>query len=346
VVKTTGIVINQYPDQSYKTIFNQRTGFFVRLEDRPGYEPSWCSYGPELVDISITNWCDKGCSFCYKNSSRTGKHLNLEGYVSILRQLSQMKVLQVALGGGNPNQHPDFVEILRQTREEYNIIPSYTTNGRGLSKIVLAASSKHCGAVAVSAYEPYGETFSAVQKLLDNGIKTNVHFVLMKENINTAINWLHNPPKEIRGINAIVFLNYKPVGRNPNPELLVKGSKDVSTFFFLAGSTQLFKVGFDSCSISGVARFVHTSPIFIERCEAGRFSMYISEDNKMYPCSFMVGKIEGIPIRNDNIQVVWRSHEIFMKFRDSAIQNSCLHCDVRNVCFGGCPVYPEINMCP
>jgi molybdenum cofactor biosynthesis enzyme MoaA len=23
-------------------------------------------HGPELIDISITNWCDKGCSFCYK----------------------------------------------------------------------------------------------------------------------------------------------------------------------------------------------------------------------------------------------------------------------------------------
>jgi len=344
-VKTTGIVVNQYSVQSYQTIFNQRTGLLVRLEDEHGNDPFWCSYGPELIDISITNWCDKGCSFCYKNSSRAGTHLTLDAYKSILQQASQMKVLQVALGGGNPNQHPGFCEMLRLTRDEYNIIPSYTTNGRGLSEDVLTATKKYCGAVAVSVYEPYDEAFLAVQKLLDYGIKTNIHFLLSSKSIDTAIEWLQDLPNALKGINAIIFLNYKPVGRNPNEELLAKYSRDISTFFHLAGIPHKFKIGFDSCSISGIARFINTSPIFAENCEAGRFSMYISEENRMYPCSFMIGKVEGVPITHDNIQSTWRSHEIFKGIRDFLSQNSCNDCVAKNTCSGGCPIYPEINIC-
>lgn len=345
MVKTTGIIINQYPDQTYSTIFNQRSGLLIRSDDELGNDPFWCSYGPELIDISITNWCDKGCSFCYKKSSRAGTHLSLDAYKSVLHQAAQMRVLQVALGGGNPNQHPDFCEILRLTRDEYNIIPSYTTNGRGLSEDVLAATKKYCGAVAVSVYEPYDEAFFAIQKLLDYGIKTNIHFLLSSKSINTAIQWLQNPPKPLKGINAVIFLNYKPVGRNPNQELLAKNSQDISSFFHLAGSHHEFKIGFDSCSISGIVRFINTSPIFTERCEAGRFSMYISEDNRMYPCSFMIGKVEGVPITHDNIQSVWRNHEIFTSIRDLLSQNSCNECVAKNTCSGGCPIYPEINIC-
>lgn len=96
-----------------------------------------------------------------------GNHMKIDDYRIILRQASQMKVLQIALGGGNPNQHPDFSEIIKLTREEFNIVPSFTTNGRGLSEDVLVASKKYCGAVAVSAYDPFEETFKAVHQLLD-----------------------------------------------------------------------------------------------------------------------------------------------------------------------------------
>ncbi len=346
MVKTTEIIINRYPNQSYETIFNQKSGLLIRLEDEAGDDPFWCSYGPELIDISITNWCDRACSFCYKKSSTAGKHLSLEAYELILRQAAQMRVLQVALGGGNPNQHPDFCEILRLTRDKYNIVPSYTTNGRGLNEEILTATRKYCGAVAVSMYEPYDEAFLAVQNLLRYRIKTNIHFLLTSKSIGTAIQWLKELPRMLQGINAVIFLNYKPVGRNPDRKLLAKNSPDIQSFFYLAGTPHEFKVGFDSCSISGIARFMNISPTFIEPCEAGRFSMYISEENKMYPCSFMVNKTQGVAVTDDNMQTVWQKHDIFTRMRGSLSSNPCHECSVNNTCFGGCPVYPEINFCP
>lgn len=344
-MKTTGIIVNQYPNQSYRTIFNQKSGLLIRLEDSTGIDPFWCSYGPELMDIAITNWCDKGCAHCYRKSNVSGAHLSIENYRMILQQAEKMKVFQVALGGGNPNQHPNFNEMLRLTREEFNIIPSYTTNGRGLSQDVLATTKKYCGAVAVSAYKPYDDTFDAVQKLIDYGIRTNIHFLLTSESVDTAITWLENPVEILKNINAIIFLNYKPVGRNPRTDLLLKKSRKHEAFFRLAGRKHPFKVGFDSCSISGITRFMAVSSIFVERCEAGRFSMYISEENKMYPCSFMEDKIEGIPVTKDNIQTVWQTHSSFTSIRAQLSKNKCSGCIAYDDCFGGCPIFPEINLC-
>jgi Predicted Fe-S oxidoreductases len=339
------IIIKQHLTQNYTTIFNQNTGLFIRLEKAGSSEPFWSHHGPELIDISITNWCDKNCLFCYKQSSQFGTHINLEDYRNIISQANKMGVLQVALGGGNPNQHPNFCEILQLTREEYNIVPSFTTNGRGLGEKTLLASRNYCGAVAVSAYEPFTETVEAAQKLLDYGIRTNIHFLLTSETISTAIRWLMNPPKFLLDINAIIFLNYKPVGRNTNPKLLLRNSRDISTFFTLAQTKYPFKIGFDSCSISGIAKFTKTSPIFIDSCEAARFSMYISEELKMYPCSFLVNKIEGVPIIGQNILEKWRNGDAFVKFRDKLSASVCTNCLEVDTCFSGCPVFPEINLC-
>ncbi len=188
-------IVRHFRDQNYSTFFNQKTGAFARVEDYGYKEPFWSWHGPELLDISITNWCDRECPICYRKSSPNGNHMSLSDYEVVMQQASQMSVFQVALGGGNPNQHPDFCEILRRTREKYGIVPSYTTNGRGLTDKILKASRKYCGAVAVSAYPPYEKMSYAIKMLNRYGIKTNIHFVLDAMSIKTAIGWLENPPE-------------------------------------------------------------------------------------------------------------------------------------------------------
>ncbi|MDG2647473.1 radical SAM protein [Vibrio parahaemolyticus] len=165
--------VNRFKDLGYTAVFNSVTGFFARIPDKDNPEPFWSPHGPELMDISITNWCDKGCSFCYKSSTNRGKHMSLDDYKLIINQAAEMGTFQVALGGGNPNQHPDFIEILEYTKLK-GIVPNYTSNGRGLSDEVLEATKRCCGAVAISAYPPYDETEQSLQKLLSAGVKVVV----------------------------------------------------------------------------------------------------------------------------------------------------------------------------
>ncbi|WP_210251557.1 radical SAM protein [Brucella intermedia] len=120
---------NNLAEMTLCTEIFARTGFFARVPEPGKREPFWSPHGPELMDISITNWCDKGCVFCYKSSPRRGSHMALADYKRVIDEAAYMGTFQGALGGGNPNQHPHFVEILDYTWSK-GIVPNYTTTGR------------------------------------------------------------------------------------------------------------------------------------------------------------------------------------------------------------------------
>jgi radical SAM protein with 4Fe4S-binding SPASM domain len=274
--------------------------------------------------------------------------MSLEDYKDVIRQAAALHVFQVALGGGNPNQHPDFPEILRLTREEYGIVPNYTTNGRGLTDLVLAASAKYCGAVAVSAYAPYDETATAIDLLTGRGISTNIHFILTSRSVDTAIDWLHHPPPFLQAADAIVFLNYKPVGRAVDDRLLLNRSPRIEEFFKLATTVRRsFRVGFDTCTITGLARFGEAPAVSIEGCDAGRFSLFVSESMEAYPCSFMVeAGYRGIPLRKTSLAEIWQNHVEFKRIRAKHSEPGCADCRTPQHCLSGCPLFPSMNLCP
>ncbi len=341
------VVINKRESNHYY-YFNKSNGLSIRAEYKGFPEPFWAEEGPELLDISITNYCEKECSFCYRNSNINGRHIDLKDYENILMQLKDTHTYQIALGGGNPNQHPDFVEILEMTRLGYGIVPSYTTNGMGLTDDIIEASLKFCGAVAVSYYEPKEIFVNALKKLINAGIKTNIHYLLTPESIDEAIKLLINPPEYLNNINSIIFLNYKPVGNNKTDKLLLKKSNRVSDLFNAVRNHDLrkFKIGFDSCSISGIVEHLNFNSKFIESCESGRFSAFISEDMKLYPCSFMEPNKNGINLKNTSLIEGWKHNEMFLNIRSKIKDNRCnSKCQYYEFCSGGCPIYNNINLC-
>jgi len=346
VKQAPNLLISYYPEEHYTTLFNLKTGFFARIEEIGYKAPFWAKHGPELLDISITKWCDKECEICYRDSGKKGRHISITDYESIMYQAKQMQVYQVALGGGNPNQHPGFIDILRITREKYGIVPSFTTNGRGLNDQILDATKLYCGAVAVSAYEPYEEMAEAIYKLVAKKIKTNIHFVLDSCSINTAIRWLNDHPAFLDKVNAIVFLNYKPMGRYPQQDHLLSNSPDVQHFFHLATRKQSrFQVGFDSCLVSGIAKYSEINEKYYDGCDGARFSMFISEEMKAYPCSFSCGYFEGVPITKSNLLNIWNDSDSFVEMRNLLSGNSCPDCLKSSICLGGCPLFKQINLC-
>lgn len=270
----------------------------------------------------------------------------LNDYKGVIDQAADMGTFQVALGGGNPNQHPDFVKILEYTASR-GVVPNYTTNGRGLSDVILDTTRKHCGAVAISAYPPYDETSKTIKKLIHNGIKTNVHFILDAFSIDIAIGWLNEPPEFLEGINAIVFLNYKPSGRKVFKKRLLRHSTSLEEFFRLATSPQRkLKVGFDACCVSGVFARTNTNISMVDACDAGRFSMYVSEDLKVYPCSFHSGFAEGDQLDNQTTLLdIWTKSLNMEAFRSYFSSDRCGACSHRSACMNGCPLFDELAVC-
>ena len=110
------------------TLFNRNTGAKTRLS--LGNEDVLHSSLPELVDLKITDWCDVGCKFCYQSSTTKGIHAELQDIKRILNVLAAAEVFEVALGGGETTDHPDFAEIVRYAAN-LGIKPNFTTRKQG-----------------------------------------------------------------------------------------------------------------------------------------------------------------------------------------------------------------------
>lgn len=106
------------------TIFDKRTGKKVRMtfDGTKGEK----SEAPELVDMKITDYCNKNCSFCYQDSTTKGKHADLDIIHSMINSLHYLNVFEIALGGGEPTSHPEFINILKYI-DSYGIIANFTS---------------------------------------------------------------------------------------------------------------------------------------------------------------------------------------------------------------------------
>lgn len=340
-----------YKDKRYNFVefFNEENGFLARsniLEN--GAEtttvPFRRSY-PELIDVGIMGTCtacENGmCRVagidCYQNAvSLKRPNMPLNTYKTIVEQ-SKGKTFQIALGGaGDPNKHENFKEILEVTRAN-RIVPNLTTSGYNLSDDEISLMKKHCGAVAVSFYSRLlsGEkesneiTISSIKRLINSGCTTNIHYVVSRDNLDEIIYRLKNDlfPK---GINACVFLLYKPVGQAKSEKMPTIDDVAYKEFINLATNTKhAFKIGFDTCQSPALKMHGKTiAKESLDFCESARFSMYIDCENQAYPCSFgWMADEYKIDLNKHSISEAWNSSQF-----NAFLEKQTLSCNVQEEC--------------
>lgn len=343
-------------DTNFISCFDEATGQYIRsgiiVDGKDtGIDPFMASF-PELLDIGIMGHCIHGKSGlcmkagveCYQDGLHSNnKNMKVSDFRKIAKQCKN-RTYQFALGGcGDPDQHENFEEILKIC-EEYNIVPNFTTSGLGMNKKIAGLCKQYCGAVAVSWYRS-DYTIKAIETLIQEGIKTNIHYVLSKDSIREAIDRLKNKsfPK---GINAVVFLLHKPVGLGSAEKVISLEIEEFMEFIRYVSEEQLeYKVGFDSCT---VPMFVNHSGNIdltsLDTCEGARWSAYITADMKMLPCSFDNQEQKwAVDLRINTIKEAWESAR-FEEFREH-FRISCPACDKKQNCMGGCPIRPEVVLC-
>jgi radical SAM protein with 4Fe4S-binding SPASM domain len=343
----------RYFDKKYNflEVANSKTGFFARSGvlnpsgDDTNIDPFMRSF-PSLLDVGIMGNCKnaKNCVVgCYQGK-KVRPNMTLENFKSIVDQAVKGRTFEMALGGfGSPNEHPDFIEILKYTREN-GIVPNYTTSGIELTDEQVDATKKYAGACAVSWYRQ-DYTISAIERFVNAGVRTNIHYVLGNDSIDEAIARLENKdfPK---GINVVMFLMYKPVGCIKTGNVLNISDPRVSRFYELIDEGNFpFKIGLDACNVPAVKNFSKKiNPISVTPCDGGSFSSYITPDMVMLPCSFdSITRKYGVSLKENTMQEAWESSQ-FESFRIYH-RNSCPTCPAQNDCRGGCPIAKEINLC-
>lgn len=350
----------KYVDKENKFIevFNPNTGAYIRsgimVNGKDTGEDPFMRNFPQLIDIGIMGSCIHGESGlcmksgvqCYQNGLGIKKpNMSLVNFEKIIKQCKG-KTFQVALGGrGDVDQHEEFENILKCCKDN-GIVPNFTSSGLGFTEEIVDICKKYCGAVAISDYKS-DYTEKALNMLIQKGVKTNIHYVLGKNSIDEAIHKLQNNGFT-KGVNAVIFLLHKPVGLGQEENMLDANDSRVKEFFEIIDNNSDkfdFKVGFDSCSCSGIVNFTKNINLdSIDFCEGARYSCYIDAEMNMMPCSFGNSNSKWfVDLKEHTILEAWNS-DVFEKFRYS-LKNSCSDCEQRNCCGGGCPIVNQITLC-
>lgn len=110
-------LIGRYENGNY-TVSIYDDGTKVRENDLDFFEPKTV----ESMDLKITNKCHNGCVFCHENSTCDGKHGDIlsPSFIDKLHPYTE-----IAIGGGNPLEHPDL-DLFLLKLQQLKMIPSMT----------------------------------------------------------------------------------------------------------------------------------------------------------------------------------------------------------------------------
>lgn len=239
---------------------------------------------PDSMDIKITNKCSGGCRYCHENSSEIGKHGKILN-VPLLNSLNPYT--QLAVGGGNVLEHPDFLPFLIWCKEK-KLIPSITLNQKhfmeNLQLVKDLADKKLIYGIGVSLIYPTDELINAVREF-PNAVIHVIAGIVSKTEIDRISD---------RGIKMLI-LGYKHFRRG---EDFYKSSSEIqrridSNINWLRNNLCEIAPCFDKVSFDNLAiKQLDVKSIMSEDAwkrfymgDDGQFTMYIDAVNEEFAVS-------------------------------------------------------------
>lgn len=188
-----GKLIGTYKNGNYTVaIFDDGTK--IRRTNDDEFIPSFS----ESIDFKITNYCDAGCAYCHENSTKNGLHgdiMNMK-FIDTLHPYTE-----IAIGGGNPLDHPDIIPFLKKLKAN-RVIANITVN------------QKH-----------FMQEQDTIKLLVDRGLISGLGVSLVdpnKEFIDTLIKYPNAVLHVINGVESATDLN--PL-RGKGIKILILGYK-------------------------------------------------------------------------------------------------------------------------
>jgi hypothetical protein len=115
-------IINKYNNgNTLVTLYSDGTKEIEYSDSTPVFE------FPNSIDCKITNYCNNSncIRYCHEKSNLTGKHANIYRLLDILAELPAG--VEIALGGGATQKHPDIIYLLEKLNAQ-GLIPNITIN--------------------------------------------------------------------------------------------------------------------------------------------------------------------------------------------------------------------------
>ena len=329
---------------------------------------------PFLVVWNFTNLCNLRCKHCYQNAgeAQLSKELTLEEKLRVIDQIDEMGMPLIALSGGEPTIHPDFIPVVREGARR-GIYMAVATNGirfadeefakkaieAGLRYVEISLDStnpeKHDEFRGVKgAWRKTVEGIKNVVRLGEGKVSTGIAMTLTKLNLDEVESMVRLG--EELGVTRVIFFNFVPTGRGRealeldlSPEEREEALKRIyreatrSSVQVVSTAPQLARVSWQMSGGSDVLPTHFTMPKsktlravaeFIGGCGAGRIYMAIQPDGIVTPCVFL--PIPVGDLRKEKLRDIWEKSKVINDLKDKdLLKPPCGECEYRYVC-GGC----------
>lgn len=266
-------------DGAHWVLFDREKGNKLRLTFDNAQPPYTRASWPELVDVKITDYCTYGCDYCYQDSTERGRHASHQYLRNLACSLHALSVFEVALGGGEPTLHPDFVQILEDFRR-WHIVPNFTTrNPRFLSGPDAELVAKWAGAVALSVDHRMPKDLNTALSALAEGPfgqrkRAHVQYVVGASDDAFLGDLVRSCQDRFL---QLTLLGHKTVGRGRLGPALPEQTDRWVDIVKAASKWDFFNIGIDTALAAASVERLKSENVpktFYETAE-GAFSMYV-----------------------------------------------------------------------
>lgn len=252
---------------------------------------------PRLVQVAITNACDKDCAFCYRPLDARSRW-TFDDVLALARVCDEWGVLELAFGGGEPTLFPRFGELLHAIWDQTGLCPSFTTHGKRLDAGFLRAIRGAYGQLQVSVYDE-DDTLGIVDLLVAERAQFGLNYLVTPRRVRSIEADVH--AFLARGVTDILFLSYK--GTDPALHLSPRETRmfdeSLAKLHDTLGRQVALKV--DVCWAGRLVR----APQLLDAPDCGANIDFVSltSDKQVLPCSFAS---TGVPFTDvAEVRTIW-----------------------------------------
>ncbi len=316
-------------------------------------QASWVGDGttlsaPETVHLAITTRCTFSCPGCYAPRPEGSSELTITDWCDLIAQWAEMRVFQMAVGGGEPLLYDGLFEVLACARQ-HGLVPNLTTNGALLDKdAVRQLQQAGVARVNVSWNSPGGDNWGrgqtasrALGLLLDSTMQVGVNLLVTPALLPCLSQVLAR--LQALGVRRVTVLRPKPPAIPGDGDTAWYDSNRLrrTDLVRLRAVLTAWQGGLalevDSALVAlmGDADPAHLRWRGIHGCTAGRRICTVWPDGRVTPCSIL-GDLDAGNVRHMSFAELWKKGRNWEMLRDPIArpQGNCIDCAIALDCGG------------
>jgi pyrroloquinoline quinone biosynthesis protein E len=244
---------------------------------------------PESLHVELTTACPWRCAQCYKGWSKR-QDMDWARLMAVLTEARQMRVFQVALGGGEPLRYPRLPELVENITRR-GMAATVTTSGHGLEKALPTLRAAGLAHVQVSL----NATTAALNARSREGFTVAMaalRRLKTERNLSFGINWVARPdnladlPAMFELVRKLGAHNLNILRLKPGPEEAYRdlNREEALTLLAHVEKARGIRIKVDS-SYAALQCAINGRTSFMGGCGAGRRFVAVDAAGRFRPCS-------------------------------------------------------------